>query len=395
MLVNEVLDKRLNKMETRVSFCTKCVNSNQRFGFKFDKNGICDACNYSIKKDKEINWKKREKELQILCDKYRSKDGGIDCIVPASGGKDSLYVAHQLKYQYDMNPLTATFAPASFTDIGWKNYQNMCKKFDNIMCYPSRDYHSKLARLGLELLGDIFTPWHMGSKSFPMKVAIKYKVPLIFYGENQGAEYGGRTDNEESPFLDEEERNHDKSLHEKNLKRLVRIGSKYGVFPKNGIRNKSLEMYTLPEESEIKKLNLIIPWFSFYKKWIPQENYYYAHEHCGFELNPERSEGTFSKYSSLDDKTDGLYFYFMLLKLGTGRCTSDASQEIRSGLLTREEAVALVHKFDTEFPKKYFKENLEYLGIKDSYFLKIIEKFRSKHLWEKIDGDWQLKFKVT
>ena len=101
-------------------FCTKCVNSNHRPGLTFNKHGVCDACQHSQNK-KKINWKLREKELIKLLDKYRSKKGDHDVIVPTSGGKDSTYVAHQLKYVYEMNPLCVSFAPAMYTEIGQKN----------------------------------------------------------------------------------------------------------------------------------------------------------------------------------------------------------------------------------------------------------------------------------
>ena len=106
--------------------------------------------------------------------------------------------------------------------------------------------------------------------------------------------------------------------------------------------------------------------FGYYKKWIPQENYYYAAENTGFQPNPERTEGTYSKYASLDDRLDGLHYYMKYIKFGFGRATDDAAHEIRDGHINREEGVALVSKYDGEFPKKYFTDFLSYLDILDS-----------------------------
>jgi len=393
MFISEILDKRMEMNGDHVYFCTKCVNSNQRFGLQFDDKGVCDACNYAVEKGDSIDWEQRERELQQLCERFRSKDGSIDCLVPSSGGKDSCYVAHQLKYEYGMHPLTVTFAPAMFTDIGWKNYQNLCSLFDNLMAYPQRTIHSKIALLGFELLGDIFTPWHCGKEAFPLQVALKYNIPLMFYGEKQGVEYGGGRRGGGYPRQEVQDRDLDKSIH--FLDQLVKTGIRYGVFKEGEIKEKTLEMYTQPEEKLMQESGLEVHWFSYYKKWIPQENYYYAQENCGFEPNPERSEGTYHKYASLDDKTDGLYYYMQLIKIGIGRCTSDASQEIRSNLITRDEAVALVHKYDTEFPKKYFRENLEYMGITEEHFHRTVDKFRPPHLWNKRNGEWQLKYQVV
>lgn len=392
MIINEILDKRISQLDKNVFFCTECVNSNQRFGLTFDEHGVCDACRYAREKQSLIDWEKREQELQHLCDRFRSKDGSIDCIVPASGGKDSCYVAHQLKYQYGMHPLTVTWAPAMFTDIGWKNFQNMVKLFDNMMAHPNRRLHGKLARLGFELWGDIFAPWHYGQRAFPLHMALNYKIPLVFYGEKTNVEYGGRRDGKESPLESDTDRQHIKKTNA--FDQIVAIGKKYGILAGDDIHERTFEMYQMPPEDILERAGIEVHWFSYYKKWVPQENYYYAREHCGFEPNSERSEGTYSKYASLDDKTDGIHYYLQLIKIGIGRCTSDAAQEIRSGHITREEGVALVRRYDSEFPKKYFHESLEYMGIPEQYFYQVIDKFRPPHLWERVGDEWHLRHQV-
>jgi len=154
----------------------------------------------------------------------------------------------------------------------------------------------------------------------------------------------------------------------------------------------------VPDQKKVAELNAQMHWFSFYKKWVPQENYYYAAENTAFQANPDgRSEGTYSKYASLDDRTDGFHFYLAYIKFGIARATSDASHEIRDGHLTREEGVALVHRYDGEFPKKYFKDFLEYLSITESEFWEVINFYRSlsPHLWEKSGAEWKLKHKVS
>jgi len=127
------------------------------------------------------------------------------------------------------------------------------------------------------------------------------------------------------------------------------------------------------------------------KSQDPQENFYYCKEHTGFHPNNERSEGTYSKYASLDDKIDSFHFYFMLLKFGIGRATSDAAHEIREGLITRDEAVSLVRKYDAEFPEKSLSIFLDYCGISYEEFQAIEDKWRNEDLWEKgLDGKWRL-----
>ena len=89
---------------------------------------IIISCTHSQKKQ-NTDWEKREQELITLLDKYRKNDGSWDVVVPASGGKDSIFVAHTLKYKYNMNPLTVTWAPHIFTDVGWRNLQNLIQAF--------------------------------------------------------------------------------------------------------------------------------------------------------------------------------------------------------------------------------------------------------------------------
>jgi hypothetical protein len=148
----KTLDRQLGKRPQQIFYCKKCVVSNQRPRITFNEEGICSACQYAQIKHHVIDWKKREAMLVELLDRHRSKDGSYDCVVPGSGGKDSSYVAHQLKYRYGMHPLTITWAPFLYTDIGWKNYVAFkdCG-FDNLLCFPNGIVHRKLARLAFML----------------------------------------------------------------------------------------------------------------------------------------------------------------------------------------------------------------------------------------------------
>ena len=193
------------KKKNVVQFCKKCVISNYRPSstvefqnntalkrnyIKFNDEGICSACQYAEIKLK-IDWKRREQELLKLLDKYRSKDGSYDVVVPGSGGKDSAFTAHVLKYKYGMNPLTVTWAPHLYTDIGWRNFENWMHVggLDNLLFTPNGKLHRLLTRLAFVNLLHPFQPFIIGQKLVGPKVASKFNIPLVFYGENQ-AEYG-------------------------------------------------------------------------------------------------------------------------------------------------------------------------------------------------------------
>ncbi len=397
MLFGKTLDQQLPHRPQKVTYCTKCVVSNQRPRIAFDENGVCSACNYASEKYKFIDWNEREQELLALLDRYRSKDGSYDCVVPGSGGKDSGFTAHLLKYKYGMHPLTVTWAPFLYTDIGWKNYLNFKDKggFDNILCFPNGAIHRKLSRLAFELHGDAWDPFQYGQKNYAYHMALKFNIPLIFYGESGEVEYGGSTKNIHKPFESPEDYKH---LYWKGsgMDELVEQGLECGMFTKEEMQNNPLELYRIPKLEDMQRLNPEMHWLSYYVKWIPQENYYYAAEHCGFEANAERSEGTYSKYASLDDKTDGFHFYLAYIKFGIARATSDAAHEVRDGHITREEAIALVKRYDGEFPQKYFKDFLEYLSITEEEFWEVIDFYRelSPHLWRKVDGKWKIRHTI-
>ena len=379
ILIKEAIDgkkfpvKEYYKLPDEVKYCKKCVISNQRPRTTFDKNGICSACNYAYKKQNIINWQEREEELIKLLDRHRRSDGSWDVVVPCSGGKDSVFVAHQLKYKYNMNPLTVTWSPMLYTKVGFKNLRGMIDSgLDNILGTPDGKTHRLLTKLSLEIMGDLFQPFIFGQKSFPMNIALKYKIPLVMYGEQGELEYGGDLKNENSPKHDNKD----------DLLNHFFSGFSVDSFEKYGVEKNKLNYYHPPSSSECDSINLENHYFGYYKKWVPQNNYYYAVENCGFEPEPlGRSEGTYSKYASIDDKLDGYHYYFALLKFGHGRATSDAAHEVRDGHITREEAVALVRKYDQEFPSRHFKEFLDYVDLTENEFNQICDRFRADHIW--------------
>jgi len=369
-----------------VKFCARCVISNQRPRIEFDDSGVCGACRVAELK-REIDWEARERELRILLDKHRRSDGYWDVVVPCSGGKDSVYVAHKLKFDYGMNPLTVTWAPHAYTDVGRRNLEKLIHSgIDNIVGTPNGQLHRLLTKLSTVHLGDPFQPFIYGQKAFPMRMAITHNIPLVMYGEDGEVEYGGdmKAVGRRSHNISEDMTKHYFS------------GMPPEVWEQYGISKNLLNFYFPPTTEEADKIGLENHFFGYYKKWIPQENYYYAVENIDFEAEPDgRSEGTYSKYASLDDKFAGFHNYFAYLKFGLGRATSDAAHEIRDGHITRDEGVALVRKFDGEFPKKHFKEFLAYINMTESEFKQIEDKFRANHLWVKnADGQWTLKNQV-
>jgi N-acetyl sugar amidotransferase len=387
-----------------VVFCKRCVMSNQRpasaVEFKhtinskkttmnLDDEGICDACRTAVQKEK-INWGLREEELLRLLDKYRSKDGSYDCLVPGSGGKDSAYQAHILKYKYGMNPLTVTWPPILYTDYGLKNWKNWLDSgFDNISFYRNGKIMKLFTRLSILNLFHPFQTFILGQKNLGPKIAAKFGINLVFYGENE-AEYG-------NPIADNATSLRDKSYFTfNNLDEVYLAGVSINeLMEKYDVKIQDVMPFLPMPVEEMEKSKIEVHYLGYYLKWTPQEVYYYAVENTGFKARPFRTQGTYSKYNSIDDKIDDLHYYTTFIKFGIGRATYDASQEIRNKHINRDEAIALVKRFDGEFPDKYFQEIMDYLEIDPENFKnELTDKFRSPHLWKKEDGLWKLRHNV-
>lgn len=393
----ETKDAQIAKLPATIRFCKRCVMSNQRPRTDFNKEGVCSACLWAERKFAEDNapdaipWKKREEELVALLEKHRSKSGNWDTVVPGSGGKDSALVTHQLKARYGMHPLAVTWAPFIYTDIGFQNYQNFVHSgFDALTAWPNGILHRKLARIAFELKGDPWEPFTFGQKAYAFNIAQKFGIPLIFYGENGEVEYGGSTKNAEKPF--ESPADWDELYFKgAGIDSLLKEGISMGVLTEDEVQNSSFDFYRAPPLKDIKKLGLQMHWWSYYKLWVPQENFYYAAKYTGFGPSPERTEGTYTKHLSIDDQLDPFHWLLAYIKFGYGRATREACSEIRCGHITREEAVALVHRYDHEFPKKYFANFLAYLDITEEHFWDVVDRYRLSHIWCKDGDEWKLR----
>lgn len=388
-----------------VLFCKSCVISNQRpsstVEFKhtkdekkqtigFGNDGICDACRYQQTKEDAIDWKKREDQLAALLDKHRKDDGGYDVIVPGSGGKDSAFTSHLLKYRYGMNPLTVTWAPHLYTDIGWKNFEAWCHVggHDNFLFTPNGKLHRLLTQLAFKNLLHPFQPFIVGQRIIGPLMAAKFDVKLVMYGENQ-AEYGNGSDENYIPTMDR------KFFTASDPYEMVLGGvTVRDIIKEYGYKINDFMPYIPPDADHLEKKGVEVHYLGYYQRWDPQECYYYAVENTGFQANSERTPGSYSKYSSIDDKIDMFHYFTTLIKFGIGRATYDAAQEVRNDKITRDEAVHLVKKYDQEFPDRYYADFLDYIDCDNSEFWETVDQFRSPHLWEKRENQWILRHQV-
>ena len=396
-----------------VRFCKLCNMSNQqpmssneykhnknstKVTLSFDANGICHACAFNmLKENGEIDWDEREFELLELCKQHRRDDGSYDCIVGGSGGKDSAMQSHLLKYKYGMHPLTVTWSPHLYTEIGWKNFQNWLHVggLDNFLYTPNGKIHRLLTRNATINLLHPFQPFILGQKTFVAKMAAQLNIPLIFYGEMPG-EYGENISHRTSSYASGSKEGEGEGfsldyLAGSDVRDVFLGGKSVGEYLDEGVALVDLKSYLPLDQEVLFRKGIDFKYLGYYKRWIPQEAYYYAVENTGFEANPVRTEGTYSKYNSLDDKIDGFFYFTRWLKFGVGRTMMDSAQEIRNHHIDKDEAIALMKRYEGEYPARYEAEFLEYISMSREEFFSVCDRFRSPHLWKVEDGEWKLR----
>jgi N-acetyl sugar amidotransferase len=342
---------------------------------RLDDHGICNACR-SYENRKEVDWEKRHTELLQVLDRYRKKDGSNwDCIVPVSGGKDSTFQVLRM-LQLGLNPLCVTSTTCDLSEIGRRNIQNL-KNYgvDYVEFSPNPAVRRKLNRIGLEQVGDISWPEHVGIFTIPVRAAVQYGVPLLVWGENSQNEYGGPAAAAENNVLDR------RWLEEFGGMLGLRVTDLIGL---EGINARDIIPYTYPSDEELKRVGVTglflghyLPWDGYSNALIVQAN--------GFETLPTTVEGSVVNYENLDNHQTGIHDYFKFLKFGFGRATDIACLHLRRGRITRQDAQEMVRRHDGKFPWTYLGKPLEDilapLEITIDQFIRICDRFTNKKIF--------------
>ncbi len=369
--------------------CTRCVTPDTRPRVVLDKEGVCNACRYAEKKKKGIDWKARKKEFEKMLDAVRSNNPlKYDCVVPGSGGKDSIYVAYRLKHEYKMNPLLVTYPVATemYTDAGRKNFEIFRTKIgaDHIMFTPNTTVDKKLLKKFFILYGDPYLPWSRAVHSIPIKIAMAFNIKLVIYGEPP-CEYGG-------PEIGQMSVQSVNELAKTGSVKDVKLPENWpGLFEDGSVKLSDLKAYIYPTQEELDEADMKAVYFGFYHLWDPYQNYVFCKEKLGWHEHDYRFEGSWMNYHSLDDKMDTFYQYLMLLKFGISRAQKEAAPLIRMGHLTRKESVKKIKEVFYEFPYRYLRECMDWLEMSEEEFMGVLEKFRNKDIWERVNCEWKIK----
>jgi len=361
-------------------YCTKCVMPDTRPNIVFDDEGVCSACRHAEHKD-QTDWSIREAEFIELCDQYkRQSEGEYDCIVAVSSGKDSFFQVYKLK-QYGMNPLLVSVDNTDWTQTGQHNFNNMLDYFraSAIVHKSSHELNRIISRLIFEKDG--FTGWLFDRLiyTYPLHIATKFNIPLVFYGENINAEYGGKY-YEETPFA------------KNQIKNDVVRDYEWELFKNAGIRKEHLVLTEIPSQSDLD--NLDPRYLSYYFKWSGYENKEFA-KRCGWKSLNDTGEwfrhGYIEDYDQIDDCAYLVDPWMKYPKYGHARATDVASYWIREGRINRDEAIELVRRHDHILDPRALHHYLKFTGYSEKEFWDIVEGFYNKNIFKKTDGKWELK----
>lgn len=347
----------------------------------FDAEGICDAC-HSVEKKKSIDWSQREIEFQELLNKYRSDGSKYDCIIPVSGGKDSVHQALMMRDQYKMNPLCVNHVPCEITEVGAQNLTFLRELgFDLIQVGANRKAYREMVRIGFFKLGDCCWPEHIGIFTAPIRVAVQYKIPLVIWGENSQFEYGGPATKKENHFLD---RNW--------LEQFQMLGHRIEDVVHDGIKLNDIKTFHYPTDEEIRSVGVTGLFLGYFTKWDTNANIQNALK-LGWHQNPEGPvENAWNAYENLDCKwIGGLHDYMKFIKYGYSRATDQLCIEVRHGRLSRNEAIdELAKSSEGKVPWRYAPDFMKYLGITEKEFLDNLDRFTNKRIFE-VDEKNKLK----
>jgi N-acetyl sugar amidotransferase len=370
-----------DKIKNNLYWCKSCLNNSLRPRITFDQNGWCNACQWMVEK-KKINWIKRKKELRQIIKKYKSSSI-YDCIVPVSGGKDGSYVASKLRDDLGLNPLTVTSRPPLELTVGKKNLINFLKtNYDHVHVTANYEAMRKLNKLGFIEKGSPYYGWLISVFSTVIRVAHQHNINLIFYGENGEVEYGGSSENKNTPLFDTNYM----------INNLI-TGGYEKIIKKSKLKKNDLYWFDFPFE-DLKKRKIGLTHWGYFEPWDSYRNYLAAKSKFEFEEHNENSSGTFTNFAQNDQSMFALHTYLMYLKFGFGRATQDAGIEIRRGAMTREQGINLVKLYDGAYPEEFIEEYLEYFKMKKKEFDKIIDKWANKKIFYKDKDRWKPKFEI-
>lgn len=373
-----------------MQYCTKCVYpAASATALTFDENGVCSGCRTAAVRD-ELDWDARWQDFLQIIDEHRS-DSNYDIVVPVSGGKDSYYQVHVVK-ELGLKPLLVTYHGNNYLPDGAWNLHRMREVFDcdHIIVKPGVEVLQKMNRIGFRLQGDMNWHGHCGIFTTPIQVAVRYKVPLMLWGEHGFLDLGGmysyRDYVEFTAKFRKEHALRGYDWHDFTDEGLTRLGRPE---LKEGLRAKDLLWAQYPTDDEIDDVGVRGIYLSNFVRWEANDHVKIVTEKYGWRPAQEPFERTYRKMSNLDDMHEnGIHDYLKFVKMGYGRGTDHSCKDIRAGMISRDEGLANVRKYDHVKPRRDLARWLAYVGMTEAEFDRVCDGFRDRRVWRIENGHW-------
>lgn len=368
-----------------IRWCTLCTYpSISAAPMEFDDQGVCTGCRMARVKQAmtPAEWQRRHALLRDLVEAHRCHDGSRhDVVIAVSGGKDSYFQVHVLKEEFGLNPLLVTYDGNNWTEVGWRNMIRMREAFsvDHVVVRPAVDTLRRLNRLAFLVMGDMNWHAHVGIMTAPMVVAAQHGIPLVFYGEHGYLDLCGQFALDDFPEVTYRDR----------LEHFAR-GYEWNYFVgREGLTAQDLTLWRYPSDQALLDLNLRGIFLGNYVPWEANDHIKLVTERYGFEISTEPFDRTYRTMSNLDDMHEnGVHDYLKYIKFGYGRATDHTCKDIRAGLMTRAEAIALVKAYDPVKPRDLARW-LDYVGMSEEEFDRIADTFRDPRVWRWGAEDWE------
>ena len=362
-----------------IKWCKKCVYpSSSAVPLEFDDDGYCSGCQTQLEK-KDIDWEERLEYLLEMVEPYR-KSSGYECIIPVSGGKDSYYQVDFVINKLGLKPLLVTYNGNNYLEEGWKNLMNMADAFqtDHVIIRPNTDLLIRMNRLGYRMMGDMNWHNHSGIFTTPIQVAVNYNIPLMFWGEHGWTEVGGMLSRYDFPEFTFRYRV-DQGLRGYDWQDFMQD-------KEDTIEENELELFKYPKDEDINRVGVRGLYIGNFDPWDVNKNTKMVIKKYGWIPKQSPFERTYRIMSNLDDRYEnGAHDYLKWIKFGYGRATDHASNDIRDGLMSRDEGVSMVKKYD-HVKSSDIQYWLNYVDRDMGWFDSIADKFRSPKVWKQ-DSD--------
>lgn len=350
--------------------CTRCGLPETYETIEFDVDGVCNICRQQDYKQGKVDWGDRKRMLDELISEYRGKFD-YDCIVPFSGGKDSTYTLYYLVNEYKLKPLVVQFNHGFMRPNLLSNNERTFKTLgvDVISFTPNWKVVKRLMLESLIRKGDFCWHCHTGIFSYPMHVAIKFNVPLVFWGEPT-SEYTAYYD-----YRDDEIENVDESRFNRCTNLGITAEDMSGMIKHDfDLDPRDLTPYTYPPERELKRLRYRSVCLGSYIPWDAKIQSKLIMEELGWQGDEvEGMPPDLYTYEKIECQMQGVRDYLKFLKRGYSRVTQMTAIDIRNGRLTKDEADQLVAKWEGKKPPS-LKIFLEHLEMTEQEFNDVVSK---------------------